>query len=258
MSPDQRERASDFARLHTTTEPLILPNAWDVSSARAVERAGATAIATTSAAHAWGLGLDDGGDLDLELVIASLARIVASVDLPVSADIEAGYADGHDELARNIAAILDTGIVGVNLEDTDARALRTRADQAARIETVRRAADEQGVELFINARIDTYFTDGIAETQRPAETLERAKSYVDAGASGVFVPGLLDPPILSELASALQVPVNAMLMPGAPSIEELSEAGVSRISVGPALHGVASKAIEAAAVGLLSGGTYPA
>ncbi|MDN5856829.1 MAG: isocitrate lyase/phosphoenolpyruvate mutase family protein, partial [Actinomycetia bacterium] len=204
------------------------------------------------------LGVDAGGDLALGTVPTMLARIVAAVDLPVTADVEGGYAASQDELARNAAAILDTGVVGVNLEDSDARALRDTSDQAARIEVVRRTADAAGVPLFLNARIDTYFVDGVDEAQRPKETIDRARVYVDAGASGVFVPGLLDLATLTELTGALDVPVNAMLVPGAPSVAELADAGVRRISVGPALYSVASASIEAAAAALLRGGAYPA
>lgn len=259
MTPaDELGRAREFARLHDADAPLVLPNAWDVTSALAVERAGAAAIATTSAAHAWVLGLDDGGHLDIGAVTAMLARVVAAVNVPVTADIESGYADEHDELARNIRAVLETGVVGVNVEDSESGALRTAPDQVARLEAVRRAADAAGVPLFINARIDTYFVDGVAEVQRPEQTLQRAKAYVDAGASGVFVPGLVDLPTLSALTGALDVPVNVMLMPGAPSVAGLGAAGVRRISVGPALHGAATTAIEAAAAALLRSGTYPA
>ncbi|UYM07327.1 isocitrate lyase/PEP mutase family protein [Solicola gregarius] len=254
---DRTERARAFARLHRATHPLVLPNAWDVSSALAVRRAGAAAVATTSAGHAWSLGRNDGGDLDVDGVVTLLARIVAAVDVPVTADIESGYADGQDALARNMAAILDTGVVGINIEDSDAGSLRAAADQAARIETVRRAAAAAGVPLFVNARIDTYFVDGFPDDERADQTLARATAYVDAGADGVFVPGLVDLPALSELTGALDVPVNVMLQPGAPSVADLAAAGVRRISVGPALHAVAVAAVEAAATELLGNGMYP-
>jgi 2-methylisocitrate lyase-like PEP mutase family enzyme len=153
--------------------PLVLPNAWDAGSARAIEAAGATAIATTSAGVAWAAGVDDAGGLNQESAIAALRAICAAVSVPVTADIEAGYGD----VAGTVTAVVQAGAVGINLEDSTARVLDDPLVQAQRIKTARAAAVAAGIDLVINARTDTYlFGDRTG-------TIERAKIYADAGAS---------------------------------------------------------------------------
>lgn len=184
----QRAHADRFASLHGYA-PLLLPNAWDVASALALQRAGAPAVATTSAAHAGSLGLRDGGDLTLPDVTALIARITAALDIPVSADIESGYATDPGDLAATTTAVLEAGAVGVNLEDSYAGGLRPVDEQARRIDVVRETADTFGVPLFVNARTDTHFGDHLPEDRRLDQTRTRAAAYVAAGADGVFVPG---------------------------------------------------------------------
>jgi 2-methylisocitrate lyase-like PEP mutase family enzyme len=165
-----------------------------------------------------------------------LERIVAATSLPVTADIEAGYAgsgDGFDanRLRDTILAVLDAGAVGINFEDSGDRPLTDTGEQCRRLDMVREAADSAGVDLFINARTDTYLSGGYPE-RAFEETLSRAGAYLSAGASGIFVPGLTDLHVLHELSRRIDAPLNALAGVGAPSVGELHDAGVQRISIG--------------------------
>jgi 2-methylisocitrate lyase-like PEP mutase family enzyme len=226
--------------------PLVLPNAWDAGSARAIEAAGATAIATTSAGVAWAAGVDDAGGLNQESAIAALRAICAAVSVPVTADIEAGYGD----VAGTVTAVVQAGAVGINLEDSTARVLDDPLVQAQRIKTAHAAAVAAGIDLVINARTDTYlFGDRTG-------TIERAKIYADAGADVLFVPGVVDLPTIAELVLESPLPLNVMVGPGAPTVAELAEVGVARISVGPAITSAAYALAQSAAKELLTSGTY--
>ena len=226
--------------------PLVLPNAWDAGSARAIEAAGAAAIATTSAGVAWAYGVDDAGGLDRAVAVATIRAVCAAVSVPVTADIEAGYG----EVARTVEEAIEAGAVGVNLEDSTGRVLDDPLVHAGRIKAARAAADGAGLDLVINARTDTYlFGDRTG-------TIERAKMYADAGADVLFVPGVVDVPTISELVKLSPLPLNVMVGPGAPSVGELAELGVARISVGPAITSAAYALATAAAKELLTSGTY--
>ena len=222
--------------------PLVLPNAWDAGSARAIEAAGATAIATTSTGVAWAFGVDDAGELTQSAALTMIRAVCAAVSVPVTVDIEAGYGD----VAGTVTAVLEAGAVGINLEDSTERVLDDPEVHAERI----RAARAVDAELVINARTDTYlFGDRTG-------TIERAKLYADAGADVLFVPGVVDLPTIAELVRASPLPLNVMAGPGAPSVGELAQVGVARISVGPAITSAAYALATAAAKELLTSGTY--
>ncbi|GAA4888698.1 hypothetical protein GCM10023237_02550 [Streptomyces coeruleoprunus] len=211
MITTQPDKAHLFRSLHTAAKPLLLANAWDVASARVIEAAGAPAIATTSAGVAWSLGCPDGDVLARERAVDLIARIAASVAVPVTADIEGGYGQHAAEVAETVAAVLDAGAVGVNIED----GTRPPAELAARLAAARRAADRAGAGMFLNARIDTYLF-GLGEPDtRLRDTLDRARAYVDAGADGIFVPGVTDTATIAALAENIAVPLNVMAGPGA-------------------------------------------
>jgi 2-methylisocitrate lyase-like PEP mutase family enzyme len=233
---DSAPRAAAFHALHAAGEPLVLVNVWDVASARLVQEAGAAALATSSSALSWSCGYPDGNHLPRELAIEALHRIAASTDLPVTADIETGYAgldvtfdDG--ELQEPVRRVLAAGAVGVNFEDSGGRPLAEVEEQARRIAVVRRTAEELGVNLFINARTDTYLSGGFPDSAF-SETLRRADAYLAAGANGIFVPGVQDLHVLHDLSRRIDAPLNALAGLGAPSVGELHDAGVRRISIG--------------------------
>ncbi|TAP44679.1 isocitrate lyase/phosphoenolpyruvate mutase family protein [Arthrobacter sp. S39] len=234
--PQSTPLAAAFRSLHHGRAPLVLVNVWDVASAKLVEEAGATALATSSSAISWSMGFPDGNRLPPGLAMAALARIVAATSLPVTADVETGYAgDGggydHRRLRDTILAVLDAGAVGINFEDSGDDPLTDVGEQCRRLNVVRETAQAAGVELFINARTDTYLSGGYPE-RAFEETVSRAEAYLAAGASGIFVPGVTDLHVLHELSRRIDAPLNALAGVGAPSVGELHDAGVQRISIG--------------------------
>ncbi|WP_435590135.1 isocitrate lyase/PEP mutase family protein [Nocardia sp. bgisy118] len=257
---NQQSRADAFRNLHATGT-FVLPNAWDPISAAVIAQAGAEAIATTSAAVSWALGRTDGQRLTREEAVAQVARIVAAVDVPVTADVEGGYGPAPEDVAATVAAVIGAGAVGVNLEDSTAPGgpLFDRAAQRGRLRAARAAAAEADLpELVINARTDVYLFGVGAPEDRFDDVLARAVDYAEAGADSLFVPGLLDLPTLTDLAGKSPLPVNVMTGPGAPSVPELAAAGVRRVSLGPALAQAAYGRAAAAARELLDTGTYDA
>ncbi|MFL6127222.1 isocitrate lyase/phosphoenolpyruvate mutase family protein [Actinophytocola sp.] len=227
----------NFRARHQSGEPLVLPNAWDAASARLVERAGAEVVATTSAGIAWSLGVPDGERLGADDAVEVVRRIVRAVDVPVTADIEGGYGD----VAGTVSRVRDVGVVGINIED----GTRARPERIA----AARAVDEQ---LFVNARIDTFLLGG----GDISETVARARQYLDAGADGIFVPGVVDGDVIAELVEKIPAPVNVMAGPGAPSVAELARLGVRRVSVGASIPMAAYSLVMAAATEILRFGTY--
>ncbi|MFD4555120.1 isocitrate lyase/phosphoenolpyruvate mutase family protein [Streptomyces sp. NPDC058469] len=252
-----RDRALAFRALHVPGRPLVLPNAWDAASARIVEDAGASAVATTSAGLAWALGVPDGDRLDRERALEAVARITATVAVPVSADIESGFANDPEGVADTVRAVLAAGAVGVNIEDAlygGEGVLRPVAEQAERIAAAREAADAEGVPLFVNARIDT-FLRGAGGVDA---TLERAAAFRAAGADGIFVPGAVEPGTVKELADGIDAPLNVLVGPGAPPVAELAALGVARVSAGSSIALAAYAVVRRAARELLDTGTYDA
>ncbi|NUP01078.1 MAG: isocitrate lyase/phosphoenolpyruvate mutase family protein [Nonomuraea sp.] len=245
------DKAVLFRSLHVPGRPLLLANAWDAASALVTEAAGAPAVATTSAGVAWSLGAPDGDLLDREAAVALAGRVAAAVRVPVTADIEGGY----DDVALTVRGVLDAGVVGVNLEDADRGtpgALLTVEAQAARLSAARRAADEAGIPLFVNARIDT-FLRGAGDL---GETLERAAAYVEAGADGIFVPGVTDLATIGTLTAKLEAPLNILAGPGGPTVAELAGQGVARISLGSSVAQAAYAVARRATAELFASGTY--
>lgn len=225
---------SDFVRLHVPGQPLVLFNVWDAGSAQAVARAGAKAIATSSASIAEANGLTDGQQVEMDFAIANAKRIAAAVGLPVTIDFEGGYATDAESVERNAALLTTTGAIGCNFEDqivgTDQ--LYSIEKQAGRIAAVRRAVDR---DFFINARTDV-FMKAPMDTHDEAmvdHALDRARAYADAGANGFFVPLLADLRLLERMCAASPVPINFMTFPGCPTNRDVAATGVARISHGP-------------------------
>jgi methylisocitrate lyase len=233
----RNEQARVFHALHVPGRPLVLFNAWDAGSARAVAAAGAGAIATGSWSVAAAQGFADGERLPLQLAMDNLRRIVDAVELPVTVDLESGYGDAPETVAATVSAALDAGAVGCNLEDSfpGDGSLRDVRDQVARLAASRRVAAAAGLAFYLNARTDVFFQKPTAEhDQTMADAaLERARAYADAGASGLFVPGLVDEALIARITAASPLPVNVMAMPGAPDRQRLAALGVARISHGP-------------------------
>jgi 2-methylisocitrate lyase-like PEP mutase family enzyme len=245
------DRTRLFHALHQSG-PLALPNAWDVASALIVEAAGAKAVATTSGGVAWSLGAPDGDALDRAQAIDLVARIAKAVEVPVTADIESGFGKDAAEVGETARAISEAGASGVNIEDGHEGSLRDVREQKDRLAAAREAAPD----LFINARTDVYLRGVGDPADRVQLAVDRARAYLEAGASGIFVPGVTDLDTVKRLADGIDAPLNVLAGPGAPSVAELAEAGAARISVGVALPAVAYAAAQRVALEVLTKGTY--
>jgi 2-methylisocitrate lyase-like PEP mutase family enzyme len=247
--PAPARRAEALRALHVPGDPLVVVNAWDAASARVVAAAGSRAIATASWAIAAAYGVQDGA-MPRGAMLAAVRRIVAAVsELPVTADLEAGYGETPNEVGATVAAALDVGVVGLNLED-EGRAVE---DAASRVAAARNAGERAGVPVVINARVDPWA--GPAE-QRVTEAAARGRAYVAAGADCVFVIGASEPDDIARLVELIGTPVSVLARPGA-SVADLAALGVARISFGPGPLGGALAALDAAARSLLDRGAVP-
>ena len=247
----QKEKAGAFSKLHIKGSPLILFNIWDAGSARTIEQAGAKAIATSSWSVAAANGFNDGQELPFDLAIANLERIVKNVNLPVSIDLEGGYATEHAELKGNIKRMIAAGAVGINFEDRiiGGEGLYSITEQGARIEAICEAAGETLIPVFINARTDVFLKTYPAKHNEAQveEAVQRANAYARSGASGLFAPGLRDPELIKKLCELSPIPVNIMVLPDTPPLKSLAEAGVARISYGAESYRQMSEALKEAA-----------
>jgi 2-methylisocitrate lyase-like PEP mutase family enzyme len=245
---DSKIRAAAFRALHVAGRPLVLFNVWDPGSAKAVTAAGASAIATGSWSVAAANGFADGERLPLQLAIDNLIRIVAATALPVSIDLESGYGKTAEEVGQTIGRTIAAGAVGCNLEDSfpENGKLREPAEQTQRIRQARAVADAAGIRYFINARSDVFFQKPPPQHDASMlqEALARARAYADAGADGIFAPGLIDRELIARLSAASPLPLNILVDEGSPSIQVLAEAGVARVSHGPGPYLEVMKLLE--------------
>jgi 2-methylisocitrate lyase-like PEP mutase family enzyme len=235
VTKSQSELARQFLVLHDGRKILVLPNAWDVASARIFEEAGFPAIATSSAGIAFALGYPDGQKMSRGEMLAVVRRIAGAVCIPVTADMEAGYGDKPEDAALTAQGVLASGAVGMNLED----AIHERADplvdiglQKEKILAVVETCARMGVSFVLNARTDVFLAGiGPAET-RLARGIERLNAYRDAGAQCLFVPGVKDKETIAQLVSGVRGPLNILAVAGTPPVPELEKLGVARVTVG--------------------------
>lgn len=234
---NQSERARQFKDLHRKHDPIILFNAWDAGSARAIAEGGAKAIATGSWSVAAAHGYEDGEALPLDLAIANIERIVKAVELSVTLDFEGGYAEDSNGLQQNVGRVIAAGAVGINFEDqvVGGEGFYDVDTQSERINAVRAAADRSGVPLFINARADLFLKSEPSKHDEAMleEAIARSKAYAHAGGSGFFAPGLREEDMIRRLCAECPLPVNILMYPDAPSVTALAGCGVARISHGP-------------------------
>lgn len=243
------DAAQTFHALHERGL-LILPNAWDAGSARIIEEAGAKAIATSSAAVAWALGYPDGEAVPRDALLATIRAIVRVVRVPVSADVEAGYAADLEAAGAFAARVVDAGAVGVNVEDgTGSPELL-----AAKIARMKDAAAKAGVDLWVNARVDVYLRRLAEGDAAYDETIARARRYREAGASSIFVPGATGEPLIARLVRDVVLPLNVLAWPGVPAAKTLEELGVRRLSAGSGIATVVLNRVQAMARAFLADG----
>jgi 2-methylisocitrate lyase-like PEP mutase family enzyme len=254
----QSEKFALFAALHVPGDPLILYNAWDAGSAKAIAEAGARAIATGSASVAAAQGFHDAEALPLELALANAARVVSAVELPVTIDFEGAYAVGPDGVAENMAKLAATGAIGCNFEDQviGGEGIHPVELQAERIRAARASV---GADFFINARTDIFLKAKQDEhdDDKVDAAIERARAYAEAGASGFFAPGLADLRLLKRLCGGSPLPINFMAWPGTPPAADIAATGVARISHGPFPHKLAMKALAEAARAVMDSKAQP-
>jgi 2-methylisocitrate lyase-like PEP mutase family enzyme len=233
--PEQKKKAEAFRAMHTRTGVVLLPNVWDVASARIIEETGFEAIATTSAGIAFAQGFPDGQRIPGDQMIAAVAHIASAVSVPVTADVEAGYGRRPENAARTARGVIEAGAVGMNFEDASGDAdhpLTELTLQLERVRAIRETTHELGIPIVLNARTDVYLLQIGDPIRRYDEAVRRLSAFRDAGADCVFVPGVRDAETIGRIVADLECPVNILGVPGSPSVLELVKLGVKRISLG--------------------------
>jgi 2-methylisocitrate lyase-like PEP mutase family enzyme len=256
----QAQKAEQLRKLHHGPRILVLPNAWDVASARVVEDLGFPAIATTSAGVAAALGYPDGQLISRGEMLDVVARIAAAVRVPVTADFEAGYGLTVEDMADTAKALVSVGAVGLNLEDITGPNESDHVElslQIKKIQKIREASSAVlGVPLVINARTDIYLLPIGPEATRLDRTVERLRAYHQAGADCVFAPGLTDGATIAKLVKVVKAPLNILISKGAPALGELEKMGVARASTGSGLMRASLGFARRVAKELAESGTY--
>jgi 2-methylisocitrate lyase-like PEP mutase family enzyme len=241
--------------------PLLLPNVWDVASARIIEQSGFSAIATTSAGIAFSLGYPDGQQISSSEMLAAVARIARAVGVPVTADVESGYGNRPEDAAATARAVMESGAVGMNLEDATDEPGNPLVDlslQLERIRAVREVAEKAKVPIVLNARTDVYLLQIGEPGSRYDHALRRLQAFREAGADCVFVPGLRDTSTIGRMVRDLRCPVNILAVPGSQSVSELAALGVKRISLGSGPMRASLGLLRRLAEELKSSGRYDA
>jgi 2-methylisocitrate lyase-like PEP mutase family enzyme len=261
---EQREQAERFRRMHDRRQGapmLVLPNVWDAASARVIELAGFPAIATTSSGMAAALGYADGQRMQRQTMLDAIERITRVVSCPVSADFEAGYGDSLAERVASVREVIATGVVGVNIEDTLPGQAGKLAETAAQVELIaalRVLARELDIPFVINARVDIFLRGVGAPEVRFEQAVERANAYLRAGADCAYPIGWLDADTIGRLVAAINGPINIMGGARSPTLPELSQLGVARVSLAGGVMRAALGHIRAIARELLATGGYDA
>lgn len=255
----QRKKAERFLELHHGERILVLPNAWDVASARVFERAGFNAIATTSAGVANANGYPDGERMSRAEMLEAIRRIAQMTALPVTADMEEGFGAAPQQVAETARLTLETGAVGINLEDgtrDEAHPLTEIPLQAEKIKAARQAADAYGVPLVINARVDVYEKAGGDHKDFLAEAIRRGNAYREAGADCIFMISVDNRETIAQLAREIAAPLNVLARRGSPTIAELQQLGVARVTFGSIPMRAAMTLTKRIAEEIVQHGTY--
>jgi 2-methylisocitrate lyase-like PEP mutase family enzyme len=252
----QRDKAQRLRELHRPGDPLVLVNAWDALSARMIEEAGAEAIATTSAGTAFALGYPDGQRISRDEMLAAVAVVARSVDLPVTADMEAGYGDLPDDAAATARGVVEAGAVGLNLEDTTAGGLLPISRFVAKIDAIRTVGEETGIPLVINARVDQFIAEIGKPDTRLEDAIERGRAYREAGADCVFVPAVTDADTIRALVDGIGGCVSILATRPDQRVDDLARLGVARISIGSGTYLAAMSEAKRFAEEILGSGTF--
>jgi 2-methylisocitrate lyase-like PEP mutase family enzyme len=254
----QKDRAEDFRALHHGKQILILPNAWDVPSARVFENEGFPAVATSSAGLMVSLGYPNGQVISRDEYVSAVQKIAHVLSIPLSADIVAGFGETPREVLATVKAVLEAGAIGINIEDFAhaTKKLFPVEGQVEKLKTIRKIGETTGIHLVVNARTDAFrFAPG-EEEARLREAIRRAMAYRDAGADCVYPMGLVDAASIRVFVQALDFPTNVMVRKGLPRVDELERLGVARVSFGPSASYAAMGLLKRAAREVLEKGTY--
>ncbi|HEY0434968.1 MAG TPA: isocitrate lyase/phosphoenolpyruvate mutase family protein [Chitinophagaceae bacterium] len=253
---DHQKKVETLRRLHYREELLVLPNIWDPIGALLLEDLGFPCVATASAAIAYSNGMDDGEHISFDELLAILRRITDSVSIPVTADIETGFADNDQQLRQNIVALIDTGVAGINIEDRDPAtdSLINAEQHAERIHLIKETTAAAGTDIFVNARCDVYvrgrdFPDPASKLH---EAGRRLKIYEKAGADCFYPITLTNEKHIELLVESSRIPINVLAMPGLPDLSKLKALGIARVSLGPGFLKIAVRAMRDLAIQLKS------
>lgn len=270
MIDETNRLAGRLRELHLGADLLVVPNAFDAASGRILEQKGFPTVATSSAAMAWSAGGRDGEELSFSHALDLHTRVARAVGIPVSIDFEGGYLEGGMDIERTVDAVIDAGVAGLNLEDTDfagAGVLKEASEHADMIAAARAAAERRGVALFLIGRTDLFFRGVGPAEERVAEAARRLKLYAEAGADCVFAPGIVDEGDIATLVGQLSVPLNVMytppgpphvmFTPPSPPLSRLGELGVKRLTFGGYPYLTALSALESVAEALRKGDLGP-
>ena len=255
----QKERAAQFRRFHHEAPLLVLPNVWDAASARIVEQAGFRAIATTSSGVAAALGYSDGQHISRDMLIEAIARITRVVECPVTADIEAGYGNSIEEVLQTVKDVITTGVVGINIEDSLKQQEKALADVSYQVELIkalRELATSMDMPLVLNARVDVFLLAIGEPESRFEHALQRANAYLQAGADCIYPIGILDRNMIANLVKDIDGPINILGGPPAPTLPELAQLGVARVSLAGGLMRSVLGHLRTIAQELREHGTY--
>lgn len=256
-----KEKAAAFGAMHHGPKILLLPNVWDAASAVIVRQAGFGALASSSAGIAFSLGYPDGQKISREEMLAAVARIAKCVDVPVTADVEAGYGPRPEDAAETARGVLEAGAVGMNLEDATKDAENPLEDlqlQVEKIRAVREVAVSAGIPVVLNARTDAYLLQVGEPAKRYDLALKRLSAFRDAGADCLFIPGVNDVETIQRFVKDLKFPINVLAGPGAPSVGELEKMGVARASLGSGVMRATLGYLQRIAAEVKTAGTYKA
>lgn len=264
VSSIQREKAELFLKFHQDKEILVLLNSWDIGSSKLIEASGYKAIATTSMGIAASLGYPDCEVMQLSELIETITGIVNGVHVPVTVDMEAGYGNNLDEIIDSVKKVVATGIVGINIEDSMALnpVLIDEMEFCERISAIRALSDSLGFHLVINARTDSFYTSSGTPREKLSESIKRGNKYREAGADCIFVQPVWEKETISTLVREINAPINILANPGMvgagipPSVSELQDLGVARLSLGSALMKATLALIKKVADELSEKGTY--
>jgi 2-methylisocitrate lyase-like PEP mutase family enzyme len=254
----QSEKAEDFRKLHDRKRTLVLPNAWDVPSARVFEEEGFPAVATSSAGMLVSLGYPDGESIPFQEFVSAVRRIARVLSVPLSADVVGGFGDTAEGVARSVKAVIGAGAVGINIEDFvhSTKKLLPVEKQLARIRGLIRLRQSLKIPFVINARTDALRFGAGTDDAKLEEAIRRAKAYRDIGADCVYPMGLTDAPSISTFVKAVDFPVNVMVRKGLPPVPELQRLGVARVSFGPSASYAAMGLLKRASGEVREKGTY--